>query len=331
MLVRSRAPRANGLAAIAVAAAMLAGVVTPTLAQDYPSRPITIVVPFPPGAANDSTARTMQSRLKELLGQPIVIENRPGAAGNLGAGSVAKSPADGYTLLLVTNTVFTINPLLLKSSPFDPERDFVQIGKLARTPMLLVVHPSLPVKNVAEFIDYARKHPGEVNYATAGVGSGHHIAGEQLKQATGIDIVAVPYKGGGPAMTDLLGGHIKAAMAVLPAVMPHIGTNNVRILAVLDRERYPGLPDVPTLAETVPGVEMPVWLGLAAPAGLDPAIVKKLNAVASEVLNTDAMKQTFLGQGMVVETGTPQALAAEVKSEKARWEGVIEKARIPKE
>ncbi len=300
-------------------------------AQDYPARPITIVVPFPPGAANDSTARTMQNRLKELLGQPIVIENRPGAAGNIGAASVAKSPADGYTLLLVTNTVFTVNPQLLTSSPFDPERDFVQVSKLARTPMLLVVNPSLPVKTVPEFIEYARKNPGQVSYATAGVGSGHHIAGEQLKQAAGIDIVAVPYKGGGPAMTDLIGGHIKAAMAVLPAVLPYIGTDKVRILAVLDQQRYPGLPDVPTLSEFLPGVEMPVWLGLAAPAGTPMPVVQKLNDAVAETLKPEAMKELFLKQGMVIETSSPQALANEVRSEQSRWSRVIEKAGIPKE
>jgi tripartite-type tricarboxylate transporter receptor subunit TctC len=300
-------------------------------AQDYPARPITIVVPFPPGAANDSTARTMQNHLKELLGQPIVIENRPGAAGNIGAASVAKSPADGYTLLLVTNTVFTVNPQLLTSSPFDPERDFVQVSKLARTPMLLVVNPSLPVKTVPEFIEYARKNPGQVSYATAGVGSGHHIAGEQLKQAAGIDIVAVPYKGGGPAMTDLIGGHIKAAMAVLPAVLPYIGTDKVRILAVLDQQRYPGLPDVPTLSEFLPGVEMPVWLGLAAPAGTPMPVVQKLNDAVAETLKPEAMKELFLKQGMVIETSSPQALANEVRSEQSRWSRVIEKAGIPKE
>lgn len=300
-------------------------------AQEYPSRPITIVVPFPPGAANDSTARTMQNRLKELLGQPIVIENRPGAAGNIGAASVAKSSPDGYTLLLVTNTVFTVNPQLLTSSPFDPQRDFVQVSKLARTPMLLVVHPSLPVKTVAEFIDYARKNPGQVSYATAGVGSGHHIAGELLKQAAGIDIVAVPYKGGGPAMTDLVGGHIKSAMAVLPAVLPYVGTDKLRILAVLDHVRYPGLPDVPTLSESLPGVEMPVWLGLAAPAGTPAPVVQKLNAAVAETLKPDAMKELFLKQGMVIETGSPQELANEVKNEQSRWARVIEKAGIPKE
>lgn len=311
--------------------ATMLGTLSPAVAQNYPTRPITIVVPFPPGAANDSTARTMQNSLKEALGQPIVIENRPGAGGNIGSGAVAKAVPDGYTLLLVTSTVFTINPLLMTSLPFDPQRDFTQITKLARTPMLLVVNPTLPVKTVPEFIEYVRKHPRELSYAMTGVGSGHHIAGEQLKQMTGIDMLAVPYKGGSPAVTDLIGGHIKVAMAVLPAVTPYLGTDKIRILAVLDKERFPTLPDVPTLAESVPGLEMPIWLSLAAPAATPPAIVERLNQAVRDSLASEAMKRAFLDQGLVIETGKANELANEIKDETAKWARIIEKAGIPKE
>lgn len=324
--------RTRSLALFATMACLLVAAASlPAAAQDYPTRPITIVVPFPPGAANDSTARAMQNRLKELLGQPIVVENRPGAGGNIGAISVAKAQPDGYTLLLVTNTVFTVGPWLSATPPFDPLKDFAQISKLASTPMLLVVNPTLPVKSVPEFIDYARKHPGELSYATAGVGSGHHIAGEHFKQAANIDIVAVPYKGGGPAVTDLLGGHIKSAMAVLPAVTPYLNSDKLRVLAVLDRKRSPSLPDVPTLSETVPGVEMTVWLSLAAPAGTPPEIVARLNRAVAEALKSEEIQQAFAKQGLVPETSTPAALVEEIKEESARWARVIEKAGIPKE
>lgn len=301
------------------------------VAQDFPTRPITIVVPFPPGASTDATARTMQNRLKELLGQPIVVENRPGAGGSVGSAFVAKSRPDGYTLLLVVNTVFTASPTLMKTPLFDPVKDFQQISKLSTTSMLLAVNPLLPVQNMKEFVKYVREHPDKLSYATAGVGSGHHIAGELLKQAAGIEMIAVPYRGGGPAITDLLGGHIKVAMAVLPAVMPYLNTDKIRVLASLDKTRSPLLPNVPTVSETVPGVEMNSWTSLAAPAGTPPAIISQLNKAVREALNSEETKRSFLKQGLVVETSTPEAMTDELKAEIATLTKVIEKAGIPKE
>ena len=300
-------------------------------AQDFPTRPITIVVPFPPGALSDSAARAIQQPLKESLGQPIVVENRPGAGGSIGSAFVARAKPDGHTLLLVVNTVFTAAPTLTLRPLFDPLRDFVHISKLANTPMVLVANPALPVKTIPELLDYARKHPGGLHYGTSGIGSGHHIAGESLKDAAGIDIVPVHYKGGAPAMTDLLGGHIELAVAVLPVVMPYLNTDKMRVLAVLDRKRSPLLPDVPTLSETVPGVEMTSWVSIAAPAGTPDNIIARLNQAIKDALASDEIRQNLLKQGLIVETNSPAAMLHEIKDETARWAKVIEKAGIPKE
>lgn len=300
-------------------------------AQDYPTRPITIVVPFPPGALSDIAARTIQQPLKELLGQPIVVENRPGAGGSIGSAFVARAKPDGHTLLLVVNTVFTAAPTLTAKPLFDPLRDFVHISKLLTTPMVLLANPRMPFRTIPELIDYARNHPGELHYATSGIGSGHHIAGESLKYAAGIDIVAVHYKGGGPAMTDLLGGHIEMAVAVLPVIMPYMNSDKLSVLAVLDRKRSPLLPDVPTLSETVPDVEMTSWASLAAPAGTPDNIVARLNQAVKDALSSADVRQNLLKQGLIVETNTPAAMLNEIKDETARWAKVIEKAGIPKE
>src|SRR4051794_26463971 len=248
-------------------AAAVAFSAVPAAAQDYPNRPITIVAPFPPGASTDSIARLLREGMSAELGQPIIIENRGGAGGTTGSAMVAASTPDGYTLLLPASASLTMNRIMQKNYPFDPRTALAGISFVAESTLFLVVHPSLPVHNVAERIDYARKNPGKLSYGSSGVGSGHHIAGELLKQKTGIDMVHVPYKGGSPAMQDLIAGNIPVSFATAPAAFPQMAAGKVRVLASTRAQRDPDYPDIPTIAETVPGIASISWFGLFAPAG----------------------------------------------------------------
>ncbi len=228
-----------------IALAAVVALTLPAFAQDYPNRPITVVVPFPPGASTDASARITQDPMSQALGQPIVIDNRGGAGGTTGSAAVANSKPDGYTLLVTVNAPITMNKYMQKNFPFNPKTAFAPITLMADSVLALAVNAALPVTSVQELIDYAKKNPGKLAYGSAGIGSGHHIAGEQLKKITGIDMVHVPYRGGGPAIQDLVAGNIQVSFGTLPAVLPQAQAGKIRIIAVIDTKRHPDLPERP--------------------------------------------------------------------------------------
>ena len=282
-------------------------------AQTYPSKPITLVIGYTPGAVSDLAARTLSDGLNQAWGQPVIVDNRPGSGSNIAAGYVARAPADGYTLMVGTDATLTSNVFLYKHTPFDPVKDFAPIINAGANIICLAVNAELPIKTVAELIDYAKKNPGRLSYGTSGVGSPHHLAGELLRQKVGIEITHIPYKGGGAAVNDLLGGHIGMAFLSLSAAVPHMNTGKIRIVAVVEKARYAALPDIPTVGETVPGFEMSSWVGVFAPAGTPPDIIAKLNDAMAKVLKTDAVKGKLANLGLVVQAGSPAELAETVK------------------
>ncbi len=307
----------SALARGAVVVAALAATSAAT-AQSYPTRPITLVAPFPPGASVDGMARITRDSLSEILGQAIVIENRTGAGGTMGANTVANAAPDGYTLLLTVNAPITMNSFMQKSYPFDPKAAFAPVTLAAETSLLLAVHPSVPANSVAELVAYAKSSTAKLSYGSAGMGSGHHITGELLKQKTGIDMNHVPYRGGGPAIQDLVAGHIQISFGTPPSVLPQASAGRIRILATSEDKRFPDLPDVPTIAETVPGVAIPItWLGLLAPAGTPKPIVDKLNAAMLATLKKPDVIAKLKQQGLMTTGAGPDALDAKIKSELA--------------
>src|SRR5262245_50411747 len=229
-------------------------------AQDYPSRPVTIVVGYTPGATSDLLARTMAERLNTAWAQSVIVDNRSGVGGNIAAAYVARAPADGYTLMVGTDAIMTSNVFLYKNTPFDPVKDFAPITNAGANIICLAIHVDLPVNSVAELIAYAKANPGKVQYGSSGIGSPHHLAGELLRQKTGIEIVHVPYRGGGATINDLLGGHIKVAFLSLSTAVPHLSSGKIKIVAVVGKSRYAAMPDVPTIGETVAGFEMSSWV-----------------------------------------------------------------------
>jgi tripartite-type tricarboxylate transporter receptor subunit TctC len=288
-------------------------------AQSYPAKAIRIVVPFPAGGTSDILARAVGQKLSEEWKQPVIVDNRPGASANIGADIVAKSPPDGYTLLCAS-TIHTINPSLYAKLGYDPVRDFTPITLIAATSQVLAVHPSVPVKTVKEFINYAKKRPGELHYSSAGNGSQPHLTAEMFKARTGINIVHVPYKGAPPAMTDLLAGHVALTFATSPSAVPHARTGKLRALAVSTLTRIAALPDVPTIDEAgVKGFEASGANGLVGPAGMPPAIVERLNAAIVRIVKEPAMSKFLSDQGAEPWTTTPAEYGAYIKSEVAKW------------
>lgn len=291
--------------------------------QAYPVKPVRIVVPFPPGGTSDILARAIGQKLNEEWKQQIIVDNRPGAGANIGAEIVAKSPPDGYTLLLAS-TIHTINPSLYSKLAYDPVRDFTPITLIAATSQVLVVHPSLPVKTVKEFIAYAKKRPGALNYSSAGNGSQPHLTAELFKTKTGINIVHVPYKGAPPAMTDLLAGQVALTFATAPSAVPHVKAGKLRALGVSTAQRIAALPDVPTIAEAgVPGFEAAGWNGLVGPAGMPAPVVDKLNAAVVRIVHVPAMSTYLSGQGADPQTTTPGQFGDYIKSEIVKWAKVV--------
>jgi tripartite-type tricarboxylate transporter receptor subunit TctC len=300
----------------------------PAWAQDYPTRPITIVSAQASGGASDTVVRSVQEPLQAALGQPIVMENRPGASGNVGAAQVARSAPDGYTLMIGTDAMMTSNVHLFKSMPFDPVKDFAPITNAGANIIALAVHADLPVKSVAELIAYAKANPGKLQFGTSGVASPHHLAGELLKLKTGIDIVHVPYRGGALSANDLAGGHIPMAFVSYSAVAALIPTGKIRILAVVEKTRYAALPDVPTVGETVPGFEMSSWLGFFAPQGTPAPIVKRLHDEIVKILKVDQVKERLGAVGLAVVAGTPADLADTVRNGIAVRGELVKAAKI---
>ena len=289
-------------------------------AQAYPTKPIRVIVPFPPGGAVDFYARVVQPPLSELLGQQIVIENKVGASGMVGAEAVAKSAPDGYTLLLGNIASLAINVGIYPKMAYDPLKDFTPVIRTVDVNYVLVVHPSLPVKTVAELVAYAKANPGKLSYGSAGSGSLPHLGTELFKAQTGTDMVHIPYKGGGPMVTDLLGGNVQLVIADQANLMPHVQSGKLRALAVATPRRSPNAPDLPTIAESgLAGFDATAWQGLAGPAGLPPDVVKRLNDAFNQVMAMPAVREKLVGGGLEPVGGTPEQFRAFIASEIAKW------------
>jgi len=308
-------------AALGALALLLAG---GAWAQAYPAKSIRLVVPFPPAGTTDILAREVAQRLSVSFGQSVVVDNRPGAAGNIGSDLVAKSAPDGYTLLMGTVGTHAINPSLYAKMPYDHVKDFVPIILVAGVPNVLEVTPSLPVNSVADLIKLAKEKPGQLNFASSGSGTSIHLSGELFKTMTGVDMMHVPYKGSAPALTDLMGGQVQLMFDNLPSSLAQIKAGKLRAIAVTSAQRSPALPNIPTIAESgLPGFEASSWFGLLAPAGTPPAIVARVNADVNEWLQTAEAKEKLLAQGAIPAGGTPEQFAAHIRAETEKWAKVV--------
>jgi tripartite-type tricarboxylate transporter receptor subunit TctC len=312
----------------AVSACLLVALASAVHAQDYPSRPVRVIVPFAPGGPNDLIVRLVAPKLGESLGQPFLVENRPGAGGNIGTDYVAKSAPDGYTLLSVGPGSLIINPLMGKV-PYDTERDFAPVALMARAPNALVAHPSLAARSVKELIALARARPGAINYGSGGNGSTPHLAAALFAAMAGIELTHIPYKGTAPATADLIGGQIQIAFLGIPAVLPHARSGKLRVLAVTGLQRSAELPEVPTVDESgVPGYEVNPWYGLLAPAGTPRAIVARLGAETTRVVRAAEMIVKLAAQGAEATGSTPEEYAAVIRADTATWTRVVGQAGL---
>jgi tripartite-type tricarboxylate transporter receptor subunit TctC len=304
-------------------AALLATAALAAHAQSFPSKPVKIIVPFGPGGFTDVAARILQKELAPAIGQPVIIENRPGAGSTIGTDAVAKAAPDGYTLAMVS-TAHVISPHIYKSMPFDPIKDYTPVMRLAEGPYVLAVHPSLPVKNVAELLALAKAKPGEIDYASSGNGSSQHLVGALFCSMAGIKLNHVPYKGSNQAMNDVLGGQVKVTFAGVPNVLPNLQNGKLKALGVTTAKRYAEMPDVPTIAEAgVPGYDATVWLGLLAPANTPHEVVQKLNADITRILSTPEAKKLMASAGVDVAPSSPDAFGKLMQSELDRWGKVV--------
>jgi tripartite-type tricarboxylate transporter receptor subunit TctC len=296
-------------------------------AQTFPSKPVRFIVPITPGGSNDVVARAIAQKLGETWGQPVLVENRPGAGMNLGAEAVAKSPADGYTWLLGANNIFAFNPHMGRV-PFDVFKDFTPVTQVANVPFVMVVHPAVPAKTVAEFIAHAKANPGKLNYASSGNGSPQQLAAEMLSRLAGLSMQHVPYKGAVPAITDLLGGRIEVFIGAVNSLLPHVKEGKLRLLAGAGAKRFAAFPELPAIAETVPGFALDVWLGVFMPGNAPRDIVAKVNADIARALNAPDVRASLTAQGIEAATSTPEALATTIRDDHARWGKVIADANI---
>lgn len=299
-------------------------------AQTYPARPIRLIVPFPPGGSNDIVGRMIAAQLGERLGQSVVVDNRGGAGGTIGTDIAAKAAPDGYTLLLIS-VAHAFNPAMYKKLPYDPEKSFAPIGLVAAGPVALMVHPSVPANSVKELIALAKAKPGELNYATAGVGSFQHLASELFKLHTGVNIVHIPYKGGGPAMMDTLAGQAQINMASLIQMIPHAKSGKLRMLATSGAKRSSLFPDVPTVAETVPGYDATNWWGLVAPAGTPAAVLSKLHSELEVLLKSAETRKRLESEGADVVRMDPAEFGRFMSAEMVKWTKVVREAGITAE
>ena len=290
----------------------------------YPGKPVRIVVPFPAGGTTDILARAVAQKLTETGGQPVLVDNRPGAGGNIGAELVAKSAPDGYTLLMGTVGTHAINPGLYAKMPYDHQRDFAPVILVAGVPNVLVVNPAVPVNSVQELIAYAKANPGKLNFASSGSGTSIHLSGELFKTMSGVQMTHIPYKGSSPALTDLLGGQVQLMFDNLPSALPHIRAGKLRALAVTSAQRAPALPDVPTVAEAgLPGFEASSWFGLLAPAGTPKDIIAKLNAEVAKWLATPEARDKLTVQGANAVGNSPEEFTQFIAAETIKWQKVI--------
>ena len=323
--------RRAGLLAIALSVVFSVATGTETKSAEtaksetnWPTRPIRIIVGFAAGGSTDVTARVVAQALSQRLGQQVFVENRPGAGGNIGAEAVAQAEPDGYTLLLTTNGTLAANPSLYKTLPFDVKKDFAPIALTARVPNLLVVNPSVPANNVAEFIAYAKANPGKLNFGSSGNGTSLHIAGELFNKLAGVNMTHVPYRGGALVLTDLLGGQIQLMFEPVVEVVEQVRAGKVKALGVTTVKRSTLLPDVPTIAETLPGYEITSWNGLLAPAATPPDIITRLNRATDDALHSKEVQEKLAEQGSEPAGGTPAEFAAFLDSELIKWKKLVE-------
>ena len=315
------------LATVAAAGALSLAPLAAQAQAAFPSKPITIIVPFSAGGTTDILARVVGLHMGTDLGQPVVVDNRAGAGGNIGGQAAARAPADGYTLFMGTVGTHAINQSLYKKMPFDPIKDFAPLSRVAMVPNLLVVNPGQPYKSVKELIAYGKANPGKINFGSSGNGSSIHLSGELFKQMTGVDMQHVPYRGSAPAVSDLLGGQISVMFDNMPSAFQHVKGGKLRALAVTTAKRSPALPDVPTIAEAgVPGYEATSWFGLLAPAGTPAPIVAKLNAAILKALADPEVKKKLAEQGAESHGEKPEEFAAFIKSETAKWGKVVKES-----
>jgi tripartite-type tricarboxylate transporter receptor subunit TctC len=314
-------PRRNFLH-LAAGTAVLLAVSRVAKAQSYPTRPVRIIVGFAPGGATDIMARLIGQWLSERLGQQFIVENRPGAASNIGTEVVVNAPPDGYTLLVVTS-VNTVNTTLYERLNFNLIRDIAQVASLHREPFVVAVNPSAPVKTVPEFITHAKANPGKINMASAGIGSGNHIAGELFKMMTGVNLVHVPYRGGGPTLVDLLGGQVQVLFATMSSSIEYIRGGKLRALAVTTATRSPALPDIATVAEFVPGYESSFWTGVGAPKNTPAEIADKLNDEINSALANPKMKARLAELGATALPGSPADFSELIAEETEKWSKVV--------
>jgi tripartite-type tricarboxylate transporter receptor subunit TctC len=311
-------------AALTAVLAMTGPGMIPASAQDYPNRPITLVVPFPPGGSTTIVGRIIADKMSEVLGQSIVVDNRGGAGGSIGSRAVSKSAPDGYTILLGYSGTLAIGPTLYGNVGYDPRKDFDPIGRIGTAPNTLVVHPSVPVHSVPELIAYAKTKPNGLNFGSAGIGTVSHVCGEYFASAAGIKLTHVPYKGTGPAIIDLLGGHIPMAFAPVPATHDNAKSGNLRMLAVTSAGRSTLLPDIPTIAETaLPGFEAVLRYGLVAPPGTPRPIIARLNSALNAALRSDDVRSHLAVEGAEPLPSTPEEYAADIDREETQWSKVV--------
>lgn len=297
--------------------------------QAWPSKPLRLIIPFAPGGATDVIGRLTAQKLQDALGQQIVVDNRPGANGNIGTELAVKSPADGYTLVLCYDGTLAVNPNAYRKMPFDPQKDLVPIVSVGQLPLLLVVHPSIPAKTLAEFVAFAKGAPGRINYSSAGYGSTGHLAGELFRGRAGLEIVHVNYKGGGQAVQDLLGGQIQALMTGLTTVEGHLKTGKLRALAFTSPRRMAGAPDVPTFGESgFPGLVVQSWYGLLAPAGTPADVVRRVNAEVNKLLQLQDVKERMASLSVEPTGGSAEQFAQTIRDDTVRWAKVVQDAGI---
>ena len=321
----TRTTRRAAIGAIALAAATLS---LGAAAQAYPTKPITIVVPFSAGGTTDILARLVGQYLTTELGQPVVVDNKAGAGGNIGGALAAKAPADGYTLFMGTVGTHAINAALYKKMPFDHVKDFAPLSRVANVPNLLVAHPSQPFKTVPEMIAYAKANPGKINFGSPGNGASPHLSGELFKSMAKVELTHIPYKGSAPAVSDLLGNQIAIMFDNMPSVIPHVRSGKLRAIAISTAKRSPELPDVPTIAEAgVPGYEAVSWFGLFAPAATPKPVLDKLSTALSKVLANPEVQKKISAQGGETVNETPAQFAAFIRSETTKWGKVLSTPR----
>ncbi|MBX9824681.1 MAG: tripartite tricarboxylate transporter substrate binding protein [Xanthobacteraceae bacterium] len=317
------------IAALGVAVLAALAPSTPVQAQDYPAKTVTLVVPYPPGGGVDVLARVVAERLSTLIGQQVIVDNRVGGSGLVGTRATIRSAPDGYTLFFGHTGSISINPFLYANAGFDPRKDFTPIGLFASMPVALLAHPSFPAKTIGEVVTVAKKEGGKFNIGTSAVGTGGYLSAELFKSITGVEATIVPYKGTAQLMNDLLGGHVPVAFGVLPPAMGNLGAGTLRGIAILDRQRFSLLPNIPTSHESgLPGFESVLHYGLLGPAGLPRPIVDKLNAALHQAAGSDEVRKRINNEGGDPMTSTPEEYAADIASEADKWGALIKKLNL---